>query len=196
MLPEMRIVASLVVQWESLDEVAEHVIRDNLFQCSSARSSHERSRDCIARLVTLREGEHANDEACDRLVRILAEGSFDQAAQVNLYLLMIRFDLMRSFMIEEIGARIEAMDSSFTKADLGAFLTRFQLEYPGADKWSDETITRLKGVLSYCLVQVGFLETASSEKLQPVFLDYEVEQAIRDNGDADLLFAFDGSTVM
>ena len=28
------------------------------------------------------------------------------------------------------------------------------------------------------------------------FLDYEVEQAIRDNGDAELLFAFDGSTVM
>lgn len=196
MLPEMRIVASLALQGESLDEIVEHVVRDNLFQCASARSLWERSRDCIARLVTLREGDRANDEACDRLVRILAQGSFDQAAQVNLYLLMIRFDLMRSFMIEEIGARIEAMDSSFTKADLGAFLTRFQLEYPGADKWSDETITRLKGVLSYCLVQVGFLETASSEKLQPVFLDYEVEQAIRDNGDAELLFAFDGSTVM
>lgn len=196
MLPEMRIVASLALQEESLDEIVEHVVRNNLFQCTSARSLRERSRDCIARLATLREGDCANDEACDRLVRILAQGSFDQAAQVNLYLLMIRFDLMRSFMIEEIGARIEAMDSSFTKADLGAFLTRFQLEYPGADKWSDETITRLKGVLSYCLVQVGFLETASSEKLQPVFLDYEVEQAIRDNGDAELLFAFDGSTVM
>lgn len=196
MLPEMRIVASLALQGESLDEIVEHVVRDNLFQCASARSLRERSRDCIARLATLREGDRANDEACDRLVRILAQGSFDQAAQVNLYLLMIRFDLMRSLMIEEIGARIEAMDSSFTKADLGAFLTRFQLEYPGADKWSDETITRLKGVLSYCLVQVGFLETASSEKLQPVFLDYEVEQAIRDNGDAELLFAFDGSTVM
>lgn len=196
MLPEMRIVASLALQGESLDEIVEHVVRDNLFQCVSARSLRERSRDCIARLATLREGDRANDEACDRLVRILAQGSFDQAAQVNLYLLMIRFDLMRSFMIEEIGARIEAMDSSFTKADLGAFLTRFQLEYPGADKWSDETIMRLKGVLSYCLVQVGFLETASSEKLQPVFLDYEVEQAIRDNGDAELLFAFDGSTVM
>lgn len=196
MLPEMRIVASLALQGESLDEIVEHVVRDNLFQCASVRSLRERSRDCIARLATLREGDRANDEACDRLVRILAQGSFDQAAQVNLYLLMIRFDLMWSFMIEEIGARIEAMDSSFTKADLGAFLTRFQLEYPGADKWSDETITRLKGVLSYCLVQVGFLETASSEKLQPVFLDYEVEQAIRDNGDAELLFAFDGSTVM
>lgn len=196
MLPEMRIVASLALQGESLDEIVEHVVRDNLFQCTSARSLRERSRDCIARLSTLREGDCANDEASDRLVRILAQGSFDQAAQVNLYLLMIRFDLMRSFLIEEIGARIEAMDSSFTKADLGAFLTRFQLEYPGADKWSDETITRLKGVLSYCLVQVGFLETASSEKLQPVFLDYEVEQAIRDNGDAELLFAFDGSTVM
>ena len=196
MLPEMRIVASLALQGESLDEIVEHVVRNNLFQCASARSLQERSRDCIARLATLHEGDRANDEACDRLVRILAQGSFDQAAQVNLYLLMIRFDLMRLFMIEEIGARIEAMDSSFTKADLGAFLTRFQLEYPGADKWSDETITRLKGVLSYCLVQVGFLETASSEKLQPVFLDYEVEQAIRDNGDAELLYAFDGSTVM
>ena len=196
MLPEMRIVASLALQGESLDEIVEHVVRDNLFQCASVRSLRERSRDCIARLATLREGDRANDEACDRLVRILAQGSFDQAAQVNLYLLMIRFDLMRSFMIEEIGARIEAMDSSFTKAELGAFHTRFQREYPGAHKWSDETITRLKGVLSYCLVQVGFLETASSEKLQPVFLDYEVEQAIRDNGDAELLFAFDGSTVM
>ena len=196
MLPEMRIVASLALRGESPDEIVEHVIRDNLFQCASARSLRERSRDCIVRFATLREGDRANDDACDRLVRILAQGSFDQAAQVNLYLLMIRFDLMRSFMIEEIGARIEAMDSSFTKADLGAFLTRFQLEYPGADKWSDETITRLKGVLANCLVQVGFLETVSSEVLQPVFLDYEVEQAIRDNGDAELLFAFDGSTVM
>ena len=192
----MRIVASLMLQDESRDEIIEHVVRDNLFQCSSARSLGEKARDCVARFDTLYAGDQANTDACDSIVRIIAKGMPDQAAQANLYILMKRYDLVRTFMLEEIGGRLSCMDSSFTKADLGAFLTRFQLEYPGAEKWSDETIKRLKGVLASCLAQTGFLETANSETLQTVFLDYEVEQAIRDNGDVDFLFAFDGTTVV
>lgn len=196
MLSEMRIVASLKLQGESDDEIVSHVVRDNLFQYLSARSLNEKARNCVARFNTLCQGDQANADACDRIVRLIAQGMPDQAAQANLYILMKRYDLVRSFMLEEIGGRFSCMDSSFTKADLGSFFTRFQLEYPDAEKWSDETIKRLKSVLVNCLVQVGFLETTSSETLQTVFIDYEVEQAIRDNGDADLLFAFNGTTVM
>lgn len=177
--------AGLRLQGETADDIAARVARENLFQYPTKVMLADRARVCCDRLDALGAGE-----AAETLVSLIATGTPDQAAQANLYAMMRRYNLVCVFMVEEIGERLANLNSSFTRADLNAFFTRYQMQNAAAAAWSDETVKRTKGTLSQCLTQAGFLASPKSEELLPVLLDYQVEQAIRRNGDAPMLRAF------
>lgn len=186
-LREARLVASLRCDGLSDDEIVELAKRDNIFQFPTQSQIGIMSRALLNRLDALES---------ERLVAVLAHGMPEEAAQVNLYAMMRVFNVIRAFMVDEIGMRYRTLDYTFTLMDANAFITRYQTENADAAAWSDSTITRIRSVLTECLVSAGYLENAQSTDLSMVFIDPDLQDVMEANGDAAWLPAFNCLAVM
>lgn len=131
-----------------------------------------------------------------RLTEVIAHGSPDAAAQVDFYAMVRRYELVRAFVMGEISERLRSFNYSFTMADMNAFFARYQLENPQAAKWTESTVKRIESTLSNCLVSVGMLDSVKAGNLSPLLLDFEVEELMCANGDADLARSLSGMGAM
>ena len=219
---ELRIVADLRTQGASDDEIIERVKRENLFQYRTERMLGNRTRVCLQRLDALRNDgpapaelvqapiapgtstapatptaptASAAHETADQLTEIVAHGTPEAAAQVDLYAMLRRYALLREFFTTEIAERLRCFNYAFTALDMNAFFTRYRLENAQAATWTDSTVARLKTTLSSCLRSVGMLDSLKTGNLSPLMLDFQVEALMRANGDADLVAALSGTGV-
>lgn len=198
LLREMRIVAGLRSQGEPDSEIIKRVKRENLFQYGTERTLNNRARACLRRLDALENADDAPEslEAAARLTEIIACGLPDAAAQANLYAMMRLYSLVLTFVGGEIAGRLASLNYSFTRADMNAFFTRYQLENPDAAAWSDSTVVRIKSTLSGCLVNSGMLDSTQGGHLAPIALDCDVKAAMNANGDANMAAALAGMGAM
>lgn len=204
LLAEMRIVSRLRLQGANDEAIVERIKRENLFQYPTERMLSNRAVACLRRLDALAPDEaecaqrridpQVAAQAAQTITELIAAGTPTQAAQANMYAMMCRYDLIDEFMKVEIGERMACLDYTFTRVDLGAFFTRFQVEHADAAKWADSTIVRIKSTVMGCLLQVGLL-APRSEDLHPVFLDPDLQNAIETLGDAAAIQAFAGQVM-
>ena len=127
---------------------------------------------------------------------MIAHGAPEAAGQANLYAMIRRYELMRAFIGTEIADRLACLDYTFTRVDMNAFFTRYQLENAEAATWSDATVYRIKSTLASCLINVGMLDSTKGGHLSPLMLDFDVESAMKENGDADIAAALSGLGAM
>lgn len=179
LLNEARIMAQLRHEGLSSEEAASKVKAENLFRYPTERSLQRITLACNRRLDAL------ND---DRLVRIIAEGLPDSAAQVNLYAMMKFYPLVRHFMVTEIARHYAEYDYEFTTMDMNAYFTRLASEYDNFATMAETTTTKLKQVLKKSLKEAGLL--GSDGELVPVLLDMDFEEILRERGDVHALAAF------
>lgn len=204
LLAEMRIASRLRLQGASDEAIIDRVKSENLFQYPTERMLSNRAGVCLRRLDALVPDEaectqrgidpQAAAQAAQTITELIATGAPTQAAQANMYAMMCRYDLIDEFMKVEIGERMVGLDYTFTRVDLDAFFTRFQMEHADAAKWADSTIVRIKSTVMGCLLQVGLL-APRSEDLHPVFLDPDLQDAIETLGDAAAIPAFTGQVM-
>ena len=181
LLRECRIVATMRLSGMSDAEATAAVKRENLFQYPTERTLTRISKACNKRIDAVRSRE---------IVEIVAEGLPDAAAQANLYMMMCAYPLVRHFMLDEIARRFAELDYSFSATDMNAYFVRLEEEFDNFATSSETTIAKLKQVLKKCLVEVGMLESARSERLVPIYIDPEVRAAIEAKGDYAALPAF------
>lgn len=128
------------------------------------------------------------------LTSLLANGTGEQARQVNLYLLMRSYRLVREFMLDLVAPKLAVRDGYLTRAEVTSFLNDLALAHPEVASWSSVTLGKYRQVLMRSLSEAGYIGKLNSAKkeyeLMSVLLDPEVERAIHDNGDADWLRAF------
>ena len=101
-----------------------------------------------------------------------------------------QYRLVWDFMITVIGEKYRLRDTSFGRIDLNAFFLRLQEQDEVVASWSDTTITKLKQILARVLVENEYLDSTKATKLNPVWLNSTLENAIKDNGDDAALAAF------
>jgi len=178
---EMRIVAKMYVQGKALDEILEIVKRDNLFQYPTERHVSRLTRACHKRLVALKNED---------LAREIASSPVEVAKQINLYAMMRYNRLVRDFMVKLIGEKYRLRDYSFTRKDINVFFSHLMEQDSGVAKWSDQTINKLKQVLTKCLTETEMLDNVRDTTLKPIFISVELEKGIRANEDLDALAAF------
>ena len=194
----MRIVADLRTQGEPDDEIIQRVKRENLFRYGTERMLADRARACLQRLDALENADASPEsrEAAARLTELIAHGAPEAAGQANLYAMIRRYELMCAFIGIEIADRLACLDYTFTRVDMNAFFTRYQLENAEAATWSDATVYRIKSTLASCLINVSMLDSTKGGHLSPLMLDFEVESAMKENGDADIAAALSGLGAM
>lgn len=93
-------------------------------------------------------------------------------------------------MLTVIGEKYCLRDLTFDKMDLNVFFLRLQEQDDWVAEWSDNTIQKLKQVLSRTLIETEYLDGPRASHLNPVLLNPILENAIRANGDIAALPAF------
>ena len=178
---EIRIVAKLYLEEKSIDEIIEYIQQDNLFQYPTEREVSRLTRACHKRLVALDN---------DKLVYELANAPVEVAKQINLYAMMRYNRLVREFMEDLIGEKYRQHDFSYTRKDINVFFSRLREQNDDIAAWSEQTIAKLKQVLTKCLIETEMLDSFRDHNLNPIFISVELENGIRENNDLTALSAF------
>lgn len=178
---EMRVTAKLMSSGLDDKQIAEAIIRDNLFQYPTEKSLRNILGGCIRRLKAL------NDET---LVAAVTSQPTEVAKQICLYAMMKNSSLVYDFMVDVIGEKYRFRDLSFGKTDVNAFFFRIQEQDDYVATWSDSTINKIKQVLIKTLVETEYLDNIKSNKINPVWIDSILLNSIKANGDYTALPAF------
>lgn len=178
---ETRIVAKMMLEGKEEKEIYEEIIRDNLFQFPTEKNIRSIAKGCYRRL------ENADNQ---NLVALIADGSSDIAKQAALYALMLYNAIVYDFMVGVIGEKYKTQDLIFDKSSINHFCSELREKNEKTQKWTDGTINRIRSVLLKCLVETGYLNSTSSDELNPVYLYEEVLECIQENGDQEVYPAF------
>lgn len=178
---EMRIVSRLYLENKSIEEIITSVKQDNLFQYPTERHIARFTRSCFKRLIAL---DNQN------LVYEIANAPVEIAKQINLYAMMRYNRLVREFMEGLIGDKYQQQDFSYTKKDINMFFSRLREQNDNVAAWSEQTIKRLKQILTRCLFETEMLDSIKDTSLNPIFISKELETGIRENNDLTALAAF------
>ena len=178
---EIRIVAKLYLDGKAIDEIIEYIQQDNLFQYPTEREVSRLTRACHKRLVALDN---------EKLVYELANAPVEVAKQINLYAMMRYNRLVREFMEGLIGEKYRQHDFSYTRKDINVFFSRLREQNDDIAAWSEQTVAKLKQVLTKCLIETEMLDSFRDHNLNPIFISAELESGIRENNDLTALSAF------
>lgn len=178
---EVRTTAKLMMEGFSDEDIIKRIMDDNLFQYPTEKSVKRMATCCIKRLRCLKD---------DTLINAMANQPTDVSKQICLYAMMKQYRLVWDFMITVIGEKYRLRDTSFGKIDINTFFLRLQEQDEVVASWSDTTISKLKQVLAKVLVENEYLDSTKADKLNPVWLNSVLENAIKDNGDEVALAAF------
>ncbi|MGN0324999.1 MAG: DUF1819 family protein [Lachnospiraceae bacterium] len=178
---EMRSTAKLMNEGLSDEAIVEEIVQQNLFQYPTEKSITRMAKACIRRLHTLED---------KTLISAIASQPTDVAKQICLYAMMKQSRLIWEFMLTVIGEKYRLRDMSFGKIDLNTFFLRLQEQNDTVASWSDSTITKLKQIIARVLVETEYIDNIRADHLNPVWLYPILENAIRSNGDTEVLPAF------
>ncbi len=181
MFYEMRTTAKLLMEGLSDKEIISRIVAENLFQYPTERQIRSQTLACLKRLHGL------ND---DSLVEAIATQPSDTAKQVCLYAMMKYNRLVWDFMVTVIGEKYRNRDMSFSRRDLNVYFIRLQEQIDTVAAWSDSTVARAKLVLLRVLVENEYLDSKDADHLNPVWLDRQLENAIRASHNEAVLPAF------
>ena len=178
---ENRIAAKLILKGMTYEEILKECMDENLFQYPSLVSYTKIVSACYKRLM------FANDM---RIVEIVAESNTSTSKLALLYCMMLQNLLVRDFMIDVIGEKFRSGVLAFDKTDVNHFFMDLSMRVETVSTCSDKTIQKIKSVLIKCLAETGYLTTIKSTKLNPINVDFELIDLIRDRGEYEFLQAF------
>ena len=180
MFYEMRIVAELLSDGLSEDAIIEKVYAENLFQYPTEKTLKNRTKECLRRL------SHLDME----MISWINKRTLEIASQVCLYAFMKDSRLIYEFMLTVIGEKYETKDFAYGKELINVFFMRLQEQNEQVAGWSDATIKKLISVINGMLRDTGYIDKITSKKLNDVMIDYKLKDKIIENGDAEMLPAF------
>ena len=178
---EIRIVANLLSQGYSRDEILEKIKTENLFQFPTERMISTITKTCFKRIDALQS---------ENLIENLANSYVDVSKQLNLYAMMRYNRIVWDFMVTVFGEKFRTQQLDFSGKDLNLFFFRLQEQNDNVASWSDSTIAKIKLVLKKSLIECDYLDNSKAEQLNTVYLFPELESGIQENGDKVVFPAF------
>ena len=178
---EIRIVASLICENVSREEIYNRIMNENLFQYPTERMIRSMINICFKRIDALES---------PMLTGYIADSSTVVSKQINLYAIMRENGIVYDFMTDVIGEKLRTQQMDFSHKDINNFFETLQEYYPAAADWSESTRAKLRQVLTRFLVECEYLDNVRSQELRPVFVYPELEEGIRQLGDESALCAF------
>ena len=181
LFPEMRIIARCMMQGLSDKVILQKNEVENLFQYPTNKTIRNITNVCLRRL-------HSLDS--EKLVDLIANGSSDVAKQTCLYAMIKYYRIVYDFMVGVIGEKYRLKDMSYSRMDINALFTRLQEQNETVANWSDSTIQKNKQVLTRLLVENEYLDSLRSKTLNPVLINLELKEVLKERNEKAILSAF------
>ena len=178
---EIRIVAKLILEGYSREEILQKITEDNLFQFPTERMIKSITNTCFKRIDALES---------EGLIELLANSTAEVAKQVNLYAMMKYNRIVWDFMTTVIGEKFRTQEFEYSKKDLNVFFMQLQEQNEQIAEWSELTIRKIKQVLNRMLIECDYLESNRSTQLNLVNIEPGLEMEIRAKNDLAALPAF------
>ena len=178
---EVRTTAKLVCEGFSNDKIVDCIVKENLFQYPTEKSVKKMAQTCLRRLEALED---------KTLVQAIVAQPSDVSKQICLYAMMRQYRLVWEFMVTVVGAKYRNLDTSFNKIDLNTYFLRLQEQDDGVATWSNNTVTKIKQVLTRILIENAYLDSLTSDHLNSVMISPLLENSIRASGQELALPAF------
>ena len=178
---EMRTTAKLICEGLEDKEVIDRIVQDNLFQYPTEKSVRQMAKSCITRLKAMQDPD---------LIKAIASQTSETAKQVCLYAMMKQYRLVWDFMITVIGEKYRMQDFSFGQRDVNVFFIQLQEQDDYVAGWSEATVKKVRQILIRVLVENEYLDNAKSDRINPVWLNPVLENAIKDKNETKALTAF------
>ena len=178
---EIRIASKYYLDGVPVEVAIEEIKENNLFQYPTERLVSRMVRSCYKRLDALNN---------DALRWELSAAPVAIAKQINLYAMMKHNAIVWDFMTTVVGEKFRTQEFEFSKRDLNIFFFQLQEQNDAVASWSESTISKIKQVLTKCLVECEFLDSVRATVLNPVSIVPELEDEIRANNDMAALAAF------
>ena len=141
---EVRTTAKLVCEGFSNDKIVDCIVKGNLFQYPTEKSVKKMAQTCLRRLEALED---------KTLVQAIVAQPSDVSKQICLYAMMRQYRLVWEFMVTVVGTKYRNLDTSFSKIDLNTYFLRLQEQDDGVATWSNNTVTKIKQVLTRILIE-------------------------------------------
>jgi Putative inner membrane protein (DUF1819). len=170
---ELKIIAKLKKERLPDKDIRKNVLEENLFQYKFKSSISRRLTPLIQRINIID----------DTLIDMLLDDPLDNGAVINLYAIMKNDRLFFEFMNEVIKEKILNNDLYLDKKDINVFITEKKEQSEVVNKWSDETITKIKQVTLKILSESGILEDRKTGKLSRLIIQPELKDYIINKGD-------------
>lgn len=170
---EFKIIAKLKKEGYSDKDIRKMVLEENLFQYKFKSSITRRLTPLIQRINIID----------DNLINMLLLDPLGDGSIINLYAIMKNDRLFFEFMNEVVRERILTNDLYLEKKDINVFITEKKEQSEVVDKWTDETIAKLKQVIFKILSEAGVLEDKKSGKLSRLIITSEIKDYLIDIGD-------------
>ena len=170
---EFKIIAKLKKDGYSDKEIRRMVLEENLFQYKFKSSISRRLTPLIQRVNIIDEN----------LINMLLLDPLGDGSIINLYAIMKNDRLFFEFMNEVVGERISTSDLYLEKKDINVFITEKKEQSEVVDKWTDETIAKIKQVIFKILSEAGVLEDKKSGKLSRLIIPSEIKDYLLNIGD-------------
>ena len=181
LFPEMRITSRLMLQGMSDKEILQKNEEDNLFQYLTTKTIRNITSVCLRRLHTLDS---------EKLIDLIANGSSDVAKQTCLYAMIKYYRIVYDFMVGVIGEKYRVKDMSYSRMDMNVLFTRLQEQNEKVANWSDSTIQKNKQVLTSLLVENEYIDSRRSNTLNPVLINLELKEVLKERNEKAILSAF------
>ena len=178
---ESRIVARLLLDGLTKEEVVKKIVGNNLFQYPTEKMVPSISKALVKRLSIPGDTQ---------VLRMIAEGFHTTAKQAALYCFMLDNRLVYEFMVDVIGQKFVSLDFSFSRSDINLFLDQIAIEDDKVAQWSKLTKDKIRSVFVQTLTSVGYLDNPRSEKLNAIQIDSQLVQCIENDGNSEVLPAF------
>lgn len=178
---EMRVVAKLLVQGYSANDIKHKAMDENIFEYPTLSMVRDRTNVCLKRL----EGMESQV-----LLESVVNLAPDTAKLICLYATMKQNKTICDFMVSVIGEKFRTMDMSFSRGDITMFMHRLQEQDAAVATWSAKTVARSESTLGNILIETEYLDSYTTGHINTVWIPSFLKDAIIDNGDSHLLPAF------
>ena len=178
---EIKITAPLFLEGKTLDEAAQIISKDNLYQFPTERNNRRITRTCYKRLEAL-----GSKEAIEELLN----GPSDQSRLMNLYAIARTNGLVWEFLKQVLGEKFINQDRTFSRPDINSFISNLQATDEAAAKWKGSTPAHIAQILLRFMVEAGYLDSKTDTTINSVYLDDPLKHLIEENNEEEILPAF------
>ena len=170
---ESRIIAQLLLEGHSQDEIRARVLTENLLQNSSAGTTRKYCGLILQRLRPL----------SPELLRLVADGT-EELARLTLFAAVLRsIDLVADFVEDVLITKVGSFEPALKRTDWSQFLEERATIDPSIHDWSEGTRKKMSQIAFLMLAQAGYIESTRSLKILFPAIPNQLASALEAVGD-------------